>query len=69
MARDFMVPKPMSREQLLDTFGESDRWRNPVRLRFMNDRWPKPQDDRDRAYEKMLGMEKGGPSATRGRPL
>jgi hypothetical protein len=62
----FNQPKAMTRGQILDTFGESDRWRNPVRLHFMNDRWPKPQDDRDRAYERMLGLEKSGPSARKG---
>ncbi len=65
MNSDFMRPKDYSRAEVLDTFGESSRWRNPVRLPFMNDRWPKPQDGRDRAYEKMMGME-GRPSVRKG---
>lgn len=65
MGGDYLRPKAMTRGQILDTFGESDRWRNPVRLPFMNDRWPKPQDDRDRAYEKMMGHERT-PSVAKG---
>lgn len=66
MSEGYPKPKAPTRAQVLDTFGESDRWRNPVRLPFMNDRWPRPQDGRDRAYERMLGMELGGPSARKG---
>jgi len=57
MNRDFLKPKDFTRKEVLDSFGESARWRNPVRLHFMNDRWPAPQDDRDRAYEKMMGTQ------------
>jgi hypothetical protein len=67
MGGDYLKPKAMTREQILDTFGESSRWRNPVRLPFMNDRWPKPQDDRDRAYEKM--MSTATEWSRKGRPL
>lgn len=65
---DYLKPKAMTREQILDTFGESERWRNPVRLPFMNDRWPKPQDERDRRYEKMMGTQDRSMVA-KGRPL
>ena len=67
MSREIWKPKPISREAVLESFGEdSGKWRNPVRIATATGSWPKPQDDRARAYEKILGTsstwsEKGRP--------
>lgn len=57
---DFLRPKQESRATILRTidYDGMNKWRNPVRLEI-HDTWPRPQSQRARDYERIMGMEKG----------
>lgn len=64
----FLKPRDPSRKDILDTMGDQgmDKWRNPVHLPALHDKWPRPENPEAREHEQHGAMERSGPSHRNG---
>ena len=69
MGGDYLKPKAMSREEVLKTFNGdgADKWRNPYAIDGVTGGWPRPQGERAKRYERMMGTQTEW--SRKGRPI